>query len=74
MQTVLDRHDVNMTLTELSRGRKSIAGTLVHHCETTGEGLLVRGAYEHPPLREGFIGGVTHDITLRASIPVLTSR
>jgi nucleotide-binding universal stress UspA family protein len=31
------------------------------------------GAYEHSPLREGLIGGVTHDIALRASLPVLMS-
>ena len=73
VHTILDRHDVNVTLTELPRSRKSIADTLVDHCENTGAGLLVMGAYEHSPLREGLIGGVTHDIALRASIPVLMS-
>lgn len=70
---VLDRHDVKVTLTELSRGRKSIADTLVEHCEAVGAGLLVMGAYEHSPLREDLIGGVTHDIALRARLPVLMS-
>ncbi|WP_227268664.1 universal stress protein [Roseobacter weihaiensis] len=73
VQTVLDRHDVEVTLTELPRGRKTIADTLVEHCDTTGAGLLVMGAYEHSPLREGLIGGVTHDIALHAKIPVLMS-
>ena len=73
VQMVLDRHDVNVTLTELPRGRRSIADTLVEHCESTGAGLLVMGAYEHSPLREGLIGGVTHDIALRAKIPALMS-
>ena len=71
--TVLARHDVSVTLTELPRSRKSIADTLVAHCEASGAGLLVMGAYEHSPLREGLIGGVTHDIALRASLPVLMS-
>jgi nucleotide-binding universal stress UspA family protein len=71
--TVLDRHKVKVTLTELPRGRKSIAETLVDHCEQTGAGLLVMGAYEHSPLREGLFGGVTHDIALKARIPVLMS-
>ncbi len=73
VQTILDRHDVNVTLTELPKGRTSIADTLVEHCDATGAGLLVMGAYEHSPLREGLIGGVTHDIALRARIPVLMS-
>lgn len=73
VETILARHDVNVTLTELPRTRKSIADTLVEYCERTGAGLLVMGAYEHSPLREGLIGGVTHDIALRASLPVLMS-
>ena len=70
---VLDRHDVNVTLTELPRDNRSIADTLVDHCDTIEASLLVMGAYEHSPLREGLIGGVTHDIALRAKIPVLMS-
>ena len=70
---VLDRHDVHVTLTELPRDNRSIADTLVDHCDTTEASLLVMGAYEHSPLREGLIGGVTHDIALRAKIPVLMS-
>lgn len=70
---VLDRHDVNVTLTELPRTKQPIADTLVEHCQSTGASLLVMGAYEHSPLREGLIGGVTHDIALRAKLPVLMS-
>jgi nucleotide-binding universal stress UspA family protein len=35
--------------------------------------LLVMGAYEHSPLRAGLIGGVTHDIAIKASLPVSMS-
>lgn len=70
---ILDRHDVKVTLTELPKSKASIADTLVDYCETSGASLLVMGAYEHSPLREGLIGGVTHDIALRAKIPVLMS-
>ena len=73
VQTVLARHDVPVTIAELPKGKKTIADTLVEYCEQTGAGLLVMGAYEHSPLREGLIGGVTHDIALRASLPVLMS-
>jgi len=71
--TVLERHRVKVTLTELPRTRKSIADTLVEHCETSGASLPVMGAYEHSPQREGLFGGVTHDIALKARIPVLMS-
>lgn len=70
---ILQRHDLNVTLTELPRDRRSIADTLVDHCLATDANLLVMGAYEHSPLREGLIGGVTRDIAMRAKIPVLMS-
>ena len=73
VRIVLDRHEVKVTMTELARGNRSIADTLVDHCDSVGASLLVMGAYEHSPLREGLIGGVTHDIALRARIPVLMS-
>ena len=67
------RHDLSVTLTELPRDRRTIADTLVDHCDSTGAGLLVMGAYEHSPLREGLIGGVTQTIASRANIPVFMS-
>ena len=71
--TILQRHDLNVTLTELPRDRRSVGDTLVDHCQATGANLLVMGAYEHSPLREGLVGGVTRDIAMRANIPVLMS-
>lgn len=68
-----ERHDLQVTLTELPRDKRTIADTLVDHCQSTGAGLLVMGAYEHSPLREGLIGGVTQEISTRAKIPVLMS-
>jgi nucleotide-binding universal stress UspA family protein len=73
VRMVFERHGLSVSLTELPRDRRSIADTLVDHCEKVGAGLLVMGAYEHSPLREGLIGGVTHDIAMRAKIPVLMS-
>ncbi len=73
VRAVLERHDMPVTLSELPRDRRAIADILVDHCEATSANLLVMGAYEHSPLREGLIGGVTHDIALRARIPVLMS-
>jgi nucleotide-binding universal stress UspA family protein len=39
-----------------------------------GAGLLVAGAYGHSRLREWALGGVTHDLLLQPSRPVLVSR
>ena len=55
------------------RCKKTISQTLVEHCRNVDAGLLVMGAYEHSPLREGLFGGVTQDISLGAEIPVLMS-
>ena len=70
---VLERHGLSVTLTELPRGQSSVAETLIGHCETVAADLLVMGAYDHSPLREGLIGGVTQDIALKTRIPVLMS-
>ena len=70
---VLKRHGFSVSLTELPRGRDSVGATLINHCEQVGANLLVMGAYDHSPLREGLIGGVTQDIALKTRIPVLMS-
>ncbi len=70
---VLERHGFSVTLTELPRGRDSVAETLIKHCEAVAANLLVMGAYDHSPLREGLIGGVTQDIAIKTRIPVLMS-
>ncbi len=68
-----ERHGLSVKLSELPRDRRTIAETLVDYCDETGAGLLVMGAYEHSPLREGLIGGVTQTISARAKIPVFMS-
>lgn len=71
VRRVLERHGINVTLTELARSRRAISEVLVDHCKATGASLLVMGAYEHSPLREDLIGGVTHDIAAHTPVPVL---
>lgn len=72
--TVLERHGIRVIVTELPRAAgRSIADILVEHSATSGAHLLVMGAYEHARWREDLFGGVTHDIALRARIPVLMS-
>ncbi|MEL6681775.1 MAG: universal stress protein [Pseudomonadota bacterium] len=68
-----DRHGLSVKLTSLARDARTIAETLLDHCETVRAGLMVMGAYQHSPLREGLIGGVTQDIAARAKIPIFMS-
>lgn len=73
VKTLLERHGVSVTVTELPAAGRSVAEVLVEHCTQVKASLLVMGAYEHTPLREDLFGGVTHDIAQRAKIPVLMS-
>ena len=70
---ILDRHDVKVTLTELPRSKRSIADTLVDHCDAVGASLLVMGAYEHSRFSEMIFGGVTRHVLGHSHIPVLLS-
>jgi nucleotide-binding universal stress UspA family protein len=63
----------NVTISEIPLSKKTISQTLIEHCRNVEAGLLVMGAYEHSPLREGLFGGVTQDISLGSEIPVLMS-
>ena len=66
-------HGWNVTISEIPLSKKTISQILVEYCRNVDAGLLVMGAYEHSPLREGLFGGVTQDISLGAEIPVLMS-
>ena len=68
-----ERHSLCVKTTELPRDRRSIAETLADHCKATGAALLIMGAYEHSPLREGLIGGVTQEIGSRIAVPIFMS-
>lgn len=50
-----------------------IAGRLQREAETLGADLLVAGAFGHPRLWEKMLGGVTHELIAKMSLPILMS-
>ena len=50
-----------------------IAATLQHHAARMGADLLVMGGYGHTRLREIVLGGVSHGVMQRMTVPVLMS-
>ncbi len=71
--TLLERHGVTADHIVRGAGRDGIAKTILNACKEVDAGLLVMGAYEHSPLREELLGGVTRDILQDAHLPVLMS-
>jgi len=51
----------------------SIADALLSKAHALGADLLVAGAFGHPRLWEKFLGGVTHDLMTRMSLPIFMS-
>lgn len=51
----------------------SIADALQAEAHKMGADLIVAGAYGHPMLWEKLLGGVTHDLLARMSLPVMMS-
>ncbi|HUN94702.1 MAG TPA: universal stress protein [Bradyrhizobium sp.] len=51
----------------------SIADALQAEAQALGADLIVAGAFGHPKLWEKLLGGVTHDLLARMSLPILMS-
>jgi nucleotide-binding universal stress UspA family protein len=51
----------------------SIADTLQAQARALGADLIVAGAFGHPRLWEKLLGGVTHDLIARMSLPIFMS-
>jgi nucleotide-binding universal stress UspA family protein len=51
----------------------SIADTLQAKAREIGADLIVAGAFGHPRLWEKLLGGVTHDLLARMTLPILMS-
>jgi nucleotide-binding universal stress UspA family protein len=50
-----------------------IAGRLQQEAQARGADLLVAGAFGHPRLWEKMLGGVTHELIARMTLPILMS-
>lgn len=69
----LKRRNFNPRVTQILRREDSVGLALIHHVRTTGAQFLVCGAYGHTRSREWVLGGVTRELLVLGSIPVLFS-
>lgn len=71
MPAILAEHDVNAELHIIPIGAGAFGATLLGKAHELGADMLMMGAYEHNPLREFLLGGVTRYMLDHIDIPVL---
>ena len=69
----LARHGVNVKVEKLNAPDVPISDLILNRISDEGIDLLVMGAYGHSRVRELWLGGVTRDLMLRMTVPVLLS-
>lgn len=69
----LERHGVKANVVVLESGNKSVSSVVLDHASEIGADLIVVGGYGHSRFREWAMGGVTRELLIGASIPVLYS-
>jgi nucleotide-binding universal stress UspA family protein len=69
----LDRHCLNVKLTELPIQYADAGRTLLEHVENVKADLFVLGAYGHSRLMQFLLGGVTQTMLTEATFPILFS-
>lgn len=62
---------ITTTLSELTVKGSTVGAVLDGHASRTGAELMVMGGFGHSRLREFLFGGVTVELTERASVPLL---
>ncbi len=73
LATSFARHGINAISEPASNRQIGAADVLLNHGSDVGADLLVMGAYGHSRMREYVFGGVTRDILLHMTVPVLMS-
>ena len=71
MPAILAEHDVNAELHIIPIGAGAFGATLLGKAHELGADMLMMGAYEHNPLREFLLGGVTRYMLDHTDLPVL---
>jgi nucleotide-binding universal stress UspA family protein len=69
----LAQHGVTAKLIVREPGRHAISTILLEHARESKAELLIAGGYGHSRLRESVLGGVTRELLISATIPVLYS-
>jgi nucleotide-binding universal stress UspA family protein len=67
----LDRHGVNVEITAVEAGEKTVAEVLIDEANKMSADLIVMGAYGHSRFREWILGGVTRKMLETSDVPVL---
>ena len=68
---ILAEHSVNAEIYTMTIGSGAFGTMLLSKAHELGADMLIMGAYEHHPLRELLLGGVTRYMLEHADIPVL---
>jgi len=71
LPSILAEHSVNAELHEMPIGSGPFGEALLRKAHELGADMLVMGAYQHTPLRELLLGGVTRYMLNHADLPVL---
>lgn len=71
LPSILAEHGVNAELHEMPIGSGAFGKALLRKAHELGADMLVMGAYQHTPLRELLLGGVTRYMLTHADMPVL---
>jgi nucleotide-binding universal stress UspA family protein len=69
----LSRHGISAEVAHLTAVEQDVGGALRSYCKQSGADLLVMGAYGHSRAREFVLGGATHSVLHKPSLPVLMS-
>jgi nucleotide-binding universal stress UspA family protein len=67
-------HGINAQIKEIPPDQRSVGEILLAETADFGADLLVMGAYSESRLRERIVGGVTRQVLLRGTLPVLMAR
>jgi nucleotide-binding universal stress UspA family protein len=71
MPAILQEHGIAAELHVLKADEAPFGGVLLRKAHDLGADMLVMGAYQHSPLRELLLGGVTRHVLGHADLPVL---
>jgi nucleotide-binding universal stress UspA family protein len=71
LPAILVEHGIAAELQVMTIGRGPFGAALLRKAHQLGADMLVMGAYQHSPLRELLLGGVTRHVLSHANLPVL---
>lgn len=71
LATHLARHDINITVHNLSSNGRAIEDILRQHASDMNAEIMIMGGYAHSRIREWLIGGTTRSILQDCPLPVI---